>query len=167
MVLGSLEDAVRRETTPENCASKNCQFGWRSLNRADEMEGGRPGCVVPPEGHDDHQGNDGALQEALTDAGLLRDDRWRLQERNPKLRSGPLVLPASEHITSKAFLLLPCEPPAPSEQSQKTPPLGTDKMEGEIKKVGGDRASPSAACAGKHCRTTQNVVPRKFPTQQG
>lgn len=28
-----------------------------------------------PEGHDDHQGHDGSLQEALADAGLVWDHR--------------------------------------------------------------------------------------------
>lgn len=43
-------------------------MSWR------EMVKQQPGYMVSPEGHDDDQGNDGALQEALTDTGLLWDN---------------------------------------------------------------------------------------------
>lgn len=44
------------------------------------MEERQPGLAVSPECHDDDQGNDGALQEALADARLFWDNRRRLQE---------------------------------------------------------------------------------------
>lgn len=49
-----------------------------------------------PEGHDHHQGDDGPLQEARADTGLLRDHRRRLRKREeaerPRLRE-PMALP--------------------------------------------------------------------------
>lgn len=38
-------------------------------------------CSLSPERHDDDQGDDGSLQEALADAGLFRDNRRGLQEK--------------------------------------------------------------------------------------
>lgn len=44
-----------------------------------------------PEGHDHHQGNDGSLQEALADAGLVWDHRGRLgtERERGRSRKGP------------------------------------------------------------------------------
>lgn len=44
---------------------------------------------ISPECHDDDQGNDGALQEALADAGLLRDNRRRLRGKKTWISSAP------------------------------------------------------------------------------
>lgn len=67
------------------------------MGRTDEPE-------TSPERHDDDQGDDGALQEALADAGLFRDNRWGLQEKNtPKinsrLHSAPILTEPNQPIS--------------------------------------------------------------------
>lgn len=68
----SAHERSRRSTAPSLHAPRMARpkpMSWRET-----AEKRQPGCAVSPECHDDDQGNDGALQEALADAGLFGDN---------------------------------------------------------------------------------------------
>lgn len=94
---------------------------------------------ISPECHDDDQGNDGALQEALADAGLLRDNRRRLRGKKTWISSAPSLLwslhaspPAHPELSS----CLPENPELPKFGCHLMSPLGDRKEDHGKTEVG-------------------------------